>query len=258
MASSTGTGEIEFPSLPADHDGFIKYLAENPQSSVLDLVEPYKHYDAELRKVFAQQPDHPAAKQPNVVPVFTGQEEDVKIRARNLDSESKEEKECYIMPLKDEDRRPDGASAIVQSLDNFRTNFNVFSESSLVDLDWSNVVVAGSAVATCLLAVPERVGSKRDLRQYYHEKLAPASDVDLFVRRCFLQNELMLMYTGSSTVSMRSKRSTKSSRSRVMFAMLFWSRRPPSEPRIPSPLPVVIQFATSKSSYASTSRSLKF
>jgi hypothetical protein len=35
----------------------------------------------------------------------------------------------------------------------FKNNFNLFSESSLVDLDWSNVVAAGSSVVTSLLPV---------------------------------------------------------------------------------------------------------
>ena len=44
------------------------------------------------------------------------------------------------------------------------------------------MIVAGSAVVTCMLAVPEEHAvSKRALRQYYHEQLAPASDVDLFL-----------------------------------------------------------------------------
>jgi hypothetical protein len=120
--------------------------------------------------------------QPNIVPVFAGYESEVRIRARNLAGESVKEKQSFIMPLKDEDRRGNATPAIVQSLKAFRTNFNVFSESSLVDLDWSNVVVAGSAVVTSLLAVPsEHSQSKRALRSYYHEKVAPASDVDLFL-----------------------------------------------------------------------------
>jgi hypothetical protein len=49
-------------------------------------------------------------------------------------------------------------------------------------MDWSNVIVAGSAAATALVPIPkEYQGSKRALRQYYHEILAPASDVDLFL-----------------------------------------------------------------------------
>lgn len=43
-------------------------------------------------------------------------------------------------------------------------------------------MVAGSAVVTSLLPVPEKhSGSKRALREYYHQQLAPASDVDLFL-----------------------------------------------------------------------------
>lgn len=172
----------KIPSLPAKHAQFIQYVAAHPKTPMLELLEPYKNYDTALRKIFAQQPDHEAAKHPNVVPVFAGQEHEVKTRARDLANESIKEKERYIMPLNDDDRRKTGDLAIVPSIRDFKTNFNVFSESSLVDLDWSNVVVAGSAVVTCLLAVPEKhAGSKRALRQYYHEQIAPASDVDLFV-----------------------------------------------------------------------------
>jgi len=173
---------INMPSLPAKHEDFIEYATAHPELPMAELLEPYKRYDAELRKVFAQHPNHNALKQPNVLPVFAGHETDVKVRARHLDLESEKERECYIMPLKDEDRKPDGAPAIAQSLREFRTNFNVFSESALVDMDWSNVVAAGSSVVTSLLAVPPKhAGSKRALRNWYHEELAPASDVDLFV-----------------------------------------------------------------------------
>ena len=86
------------------------------------------------------------------------------------------------MTLGAEERRPNGSPAIVQSLKDFQQNFALFCESSLVDLDWSNVVAAGSSVVTCMLPVPEQHrSSKRALRQYYHETIAPASDVDLFI-----------------------------------------------------------------------------
>lgn len=174
--------EVELPGIPAPHAEFIQYLAANSGTSVLELVKPYNQYDAEMRKIFAQKPDHPAIAQPNVVPVFAGHETDVRIQARKLEAEYGKEKEAFIMPLKDEDRRANESPAVVQSLKDFRTNFNVFSESALVDLDWSNVVAAGSSVTTSLLAVPEKhSGSKRALRAYYHEQLAPASDIDLFI-----------------------------------------------------------------------------
>lgn len=149
---------------------------------MLELIGPYKRHDAELRKVFAQQPDHVAIREPNVVPVFAGHEDSVRIRARKLDIESQATKESYIMPLKEKDRKANGSLAIVPTLRDFRNNLNVFSESSLVDMDWSNVVVAGSAVVTSLLSVPEPCNaSKAALRKYYHEQIAPASDVDLFL-----------------------------------------------------------------------------
>lgn len=86
------------------------------------------------------------------------------------------------MPLKNAERKPDGAPAIAGSLPEFKTQFNLFTESSLADLNWDNVVVAGSAVVTPILSVPEEhAGSKRSLRRYYHEIVAPASDVDLFL-----------------------------------------------------------------------------
>lgn len=49
-------------------------------------------------------------------------------------------------------------------------------------IDWSNIIAAGSSVLTPLLKVPEKYAeNKRTLREYYHEKLAPASDIDLFI-----------------------------------------------------------------------------
>jgi hypothetical protein len=49
-------------------------------------------------------------------------------------------------------------------------------------MDWSNVVAAGSSVVNCLLPVPPEFNTtKRKLREYYHEKFCPASDVDLFL-----------------------------------------------------------------------------
>ncbi|KAK5015082.1 hypothetical protein LTR60_003045, partial [Cryomyces antarcticus] len=157
---------LELPHLPAQHNDFISYITANPATSMRELLEPYKQYDAKLRQIFAQEPDHPATvnHQINTVPVFAGHEQEVKIRARNLLSETDEEKEQYIMPLKNTERKPNGFPAVVQSFKEFQTNFNLFCESSLTDMDWSNVVAAGSSVVTSLLPVPEQYNnSKRGL-----------------------------------------------------------------------------------------------
>ncbi len=164
---------------------FIPDLVAHPDTPIPKILEPYKAFEADLRRAYAQQPNHQALKDGkiNLIPVFNdGNEEFLKVRARSLDSESDDEKSRYIMDLKDEDRKPNGAPAVVSSFKDFQQNFNLFSESSLSDLDWNNVMAAGSSVTTALLPVPKKwAGSKRAMREYYHEHLAPASDVDLFL-----------------------------------------------------------------------------
>lgn len=181
VSMETTSGPIVLPALPVPHADWIQYASQNSDKPIRELIEPFKEYDSKLREVFAQQPDHPAITQGNVVEIFKGNEHNLKIRARDLGAESEEESQRYIMPLSKTDRKPDGSPAIVQSIKEFQTNFQLFSESSLVDMDWSNVVVAGSAVVTALLPAGKHGSSKRALREYYHQKVAPASDVDLFL-----------------------------------------------------------------------------
>lgn len=177
--------QFSLPQVPAKHKDFLNHVQSHPDTPVEQLLELYNGYDSVLRKIFAQEPSHPALEDGllNVVPLFDGTgSADVRVRARDLESEPPELKEKYIMQLKDDQRRPNGSPAVVSTIKEFQTNFNLFSETSLIDLDWNNVVAAGSAVVTSLMPVPEEYnGSKRGLRQYYHEKLAPASDVDLFL-----------------------------------------------------------------------------
>ncbi|OJJ66542.1 hypothetical protein ASPBRDRAFT_200862 [Aspergillus brasiliensis CBS 101740] len=173
------------PILPAKHRDLPTWIQSHPNTPLEQIIAPYNDYDAVARKLFAQEGTHAALQDNhlNIVPLYDSNgSTDIRVRARDLSSESSTTKEQYIMPLKEEDRRPNGSPAVVSTLDEFRKNFNVFSEGALSDMDWSNVVVAGSAVVTCLLPVPEKYrDSKRSLREYYHEKVAPASDVDLFL-----------------------------------------------------------------------------
>lgn len=158
-ALAESTDPIQIPELPSGTvKDFIPYLSRNPDTSIAKLVEPYRAFESELRKVFAQQPTHEVIKdgKVNMVPIFAGHEQELKVRARSLDTESEEEKSKYIMPLKNEDRKPAGSPAVVSSFKDFQQNFNLFSESSLADLDWNNVVAAGSSVTTALLPVPEK------------------------------------------------------------------------------------------------------
>lgn len=176
---------MSLPSLPVKHANFIQHVKARPNTPIPELVKPYNEYDAVIRKMYAQDPDNAILKDNflNVVPLFDANgSADIRVRARNLASEPETTRSKYIMPLKDENRKPNGSPAVVENLKDFQTHFNIFSESSLADLDWNNVVAAGSAVATSLLPVPEKYsGTKRGLRQFYHEDFSPASDVDLFL-----------------------------------------------------------------------------
>ncbi|KAK3341505.1 hypothetical protein B0T25DRAFT_344013 [Lasiosphaeria hispida] len=172
------------PKLPVPLTGLVNHLDQNPDTPLTELIEPFRKYEAHLRRTFAQDPKNELLKDPhvNVMPLYTDGAADIKIRARDLAQEKIEEKSKYIMPLPKDVRRPDRSPAIVPTFKEFHRNFNVFSESSLVELDWDNVVAAGSSVVNCLLPVPdEYASSKRSLRQFYHEKFCPASDVDLFL-----------------------------------------------------------------------------
>ena len=87
------------------------------------------------------------------------------------------------MPLDEKSRRKDGVPAIVETFEQFKYNWNIFTEGSLSNLiDWNNVVAAGGSVLAALLPLPDHANeSKRTLRKYYHQEAYPSSDVDLFI-----------------------------------------------------------------------------
>lgn len=69
--------KIELPELPVEGvRGFISYLSKNPKGSTEESLKPYKIFEAELRKVYAQQPNHESVKDGyvNLVPIFEGSE----------------------------------------------------------------------------------------------------------------------------------------------------------------------------------------
>ncbi|WQF84947.1 Putative ankyrin repeat-containing domain superfamily [Colletotrichum destructivum] len=174
----------EHQKLPAPHGALVNYIHDHPEKQMVEILEPYRKYEAQLRSVFAQDRNHPALSDPNInlLPLFTEDTKNIKTRARFLAAETQEERDRYIMALPDDKRRSNGSPAVVSGIKEFQKNFNIFSESSLVDMNWDNVVAAGSSVINTLLPVPPEFNvSKRKLREYYHEKFCPASDVDLFL-----------------------------------------------------------------------------
>ncbi|KAL7276030.1 hypothetical protein RUND412_000999 [Rhizina undulata] len=174
----------ELPELPVPPSEFLDYVNKNPDVPIRELLQPFLAYESVLRAYFAQDPDNALVKgHIGLISLFENNNAAfAKIRARDFAAETTEEKERYVMPLKDEDRKANGAPSIVGSLEEFRKNFNIFTEGSLLNLDWNNVIAAGSSVVTPLLCIPEKYrDSKRAIRGYYHEELTPASDIDLFI-----------------------------------------------------------------------------
>lgn len=158
---------FQLPNLPVPHKDFIRYVSKHGDARINDLIVPYKAFENKLREGFALHPHHPTIRNPNVnvVPVFV---EDLnsllRIQARSLDDDVANEE--YMMPLKSKHRKATGTPAVVDSFRDFKKNFDLFSESSLIDLDWSNVVAAGSSVVTPLIPVPEKYNATKKALRY--------------------------------------------------------------------------------------------
>ncbi|KAK6505771.1 hypothetical protein TWF481_007663 [Arthrobotrys musiformis] len=179
----------ELLPLPADTSSFPKYLAENKDKPIRELLRPYFDHENRIRGLFAQDPQNPVLANCHLglVPVYAGHEENIKARARDLNSESEEDKGKYIMPICERLREKDGEEVIVD-FERFKKNFRIFTESALENLDWNNIVAAGSGVLTPLLAIPEEdQRSHKTLREYYgmlsteHSSRIEERFVDLFI-----------------------------------------------------------------------------
>ncbi len=145
---------MELPTLPCSLESFPSYIeAADSAVKVTEAVQPFKIYEGKLRQLYAQEPQHEAVSQSHLVPVYQDSRSILSVKARDLEHESKEEREKYLLPLSTDTRRKNGANATAPTFREFKKNFDIFSESSLVDLKWDNVVAAGSSVVTALLPV---------------------------------------------------------------------------------------------------------
>lgn len=135
---------MELPKLSTPISGYLSAVQKcKDQESIRVITKPFIQYESKLREIFAQYPDHPAVAQSHLVPLFEPKTSTPTIISRDPDSQAQELREKYLLALKDDNRKESGTPAIVSDLGHFKKNFNLFSESSLVDLDWSNVVAAG-------------------------------------------------------------------------------------------------------------------
>lgn len=124
------------PPTPAPPKDFLKHVSGNPQTPVRQLLKPFLEYENVLRGYLAQKPDHEfvADNTVNLVDVFGDENEPVLIRGRDLGEETQVEKDRYLMELKEDERKKNGAPALVGSLEEFKGNFGIFSEGCLANM----------------------------------------------------------------------------------------------------------------------------
>ncbi|KAI4218494.1 MAG: hypothetical protein L6R40_008773, partial [Gallowayella cf. fulva] len=155
MSSGVEDSVFALPQVPVAHGQFVSYINGKDGKEVLEAVAPYNEFEATLRKGVAQHRGDPRLQDAyvNAVPIFNQDNDVLRICKRDIDN--KNHHNDHIIPLTAKSRKPPGVPATVTSMQDFKKNFNLFSESSLADLNWTNVVAAGSSVVTPLLPVPD-------------------------------------------------------------------------------------------------------
>jgi len=162
----------------------IEALTTGPGVSLDRVLQPSLDEEAELRKLFANDRQNARIANPYVglVDIFTAPKAIRTTRARVVggqeDSPSK-----YVMPIAEMNRREEGSPSVVDDLEQFKKNWAIFSEGTLVQLlDWDNVVAAGGSVLACLTPLDEnQKATRRSIRKYYHSQVYSTSDIDLFL-----------------------------------------------------------------------------
>lgn len=173
------------PQTPEAQD-FLSRISALPKDTPVNLddaLKPSIEDETELRRLFATDPGNARLKDIHVglVDVFDAPQDIRTTRTRAVRDEF-DLNEKYIMPLSETRRRKEGTPAMAVDLDEFKSNWAIFTESSLSLLDWNNVVAAGGSILACLSPVPEAAkDSKRALRKHFHTDAFPTSDVDLFL-----------------------------------------------------------------------------
>ncbi|KAL4261679.1 Ankyrin repeat protein [Pleurotus pulmonarius] len=169
---------------------FLDRVLALPDGPVVldDVLQPSLEDEAVLRTLFATDRDNARLKDIHVglVDVFDAPSAIRTTRARTVKDEEDLSAQ-HIMPLAADDRRKEGTPCAVETLEDFKKNWAVFTEGSLSALPlgthgWNNVVAAGGSVLACVAPVPDEAKtSKRNMRKWYHTEKYPTSDVDLFL-----------------------------------------------------------------------------
>ncbi|EMR83359.1 hypothetical protein ACHAPC_009894, partial [Botrytis cinerea] len=173
---------VETYSTPTSPAQFLSLLSRFPRKSTRELVKPYLLYETWLRKAFAK-PHAVVGGPEDLASIYDGHESSFKIRTIDRETTAAEK---YIMPLKEREEELGGQLAIAGSLEIFRENFNAFTHGILDGINWSNIVVAGSAALLPLLSPRRDEGPSSSAAvgpplENYFDNIAKASDIDIFI-----------------------------------------------------------------------------
>ena len=168
-------------------DAFIRRIEALPTGPGVSLdggLQPSLDEETELRKLFANDRQNARIANPYVglVDIFAAPKAIRTTRARVVGGKE-ELSSKYVMPIAEMNRRKEGSHSVVDDLEQFKKNWAIFSEGTLVQLlDWNNVVAAGGSVLACLTPLDEdQKATRRSIRKYYHSQVYSTSDIDLFL-----------------------------------------------------------------------------
>lgn len=181
---------------------FISSLrSRHTRRAIDDILLPTTQAEERLRRLFAQDQQNPLLRNDlyiGLFDVFSVSPEIRRIRLRSRDTmnisyRGSDDRSFSFAPdhlfaLKPDLIRKDGEPCTVRSIDEFRSNWEIFTHGALKHLrDWNNIVVAGGAVVACLTPPQApRPGSSAhtsDVRtnNLYQSESFNGSDIDLFL-----------------------------------------------------------------------------
>jgi hypothetical protein len=162
----------------------IASLPKDPGVNLDEVLQPSLDDETELRRFLATDRSNARLINPYVglVDVFEAPS-DIKITRARVIKDDQDLNAKYVMPLAEDRRRKEGEPCMVGDLDEFKRNWNIFTEGSLSQLtEWSNVIVAGGSVVASLAPLSDvDKASKRAIRKQYHSAVYSTSDIDLFL-----------------------------------------------------------------------------
>lgn len=116
------------PATPTTPSRFLSHLSKHPDKPTRQLLQPYLEYETWLRKIFTT-PSFSIGGTGDLVSVYGWRQSSIRIRTTDRNETTMAR---YIMPLKDEQRLPEGVPAIAASFAEFQYQFEAFTHGKVL------------------------------------------------------------------------------------------------------------------------------